>query len=209
MTVVSLHITSFVFWGRLTWLRTVYYFCCCDFVVSDLKAVWSGPTAASQRQWNMNVMRTALVESCRSYGCKAEDRIWLEPPCPPALYTLCISWWRGERGEECTPTMNPIIHMSAMVCFCLLFSHFSRYFCLLYALSGLIYFLAPSSFFSFFCLTLSPSFSYFLSVIFPPFTPRASCSPCPSLALAEEPFPDLWRILRESREGPEAAAGAQ
>lgn len=69
--------------------RVLFLLLCTDFVVSDLKALWSGPTAASQRQWNMNVMRTALVESIRSYGCKADDRIRSEPPHTP--YTLCIS----------------------------------------------------------------------------------------------------------------------
>lgn len=41
--------------------RVLFLLPCSDFVVSDLKALWSGPAAASQRQWNMNVMRTALV----------------------------------------------------------------------------------------------------------------------------------------------------
>lgn len=48
---------------------------CSDFVVSDLKAVWSIPTAASPRHRSMNVMGTALVESCPSDGCKTDVRI--------------------------------------------------------------------------------------------------------------------------------------
>lgn len=45
--------------------RMLFLQLCTDFVVSDLEAVRSGPTAAPQRQWSMNVMTTALVESCR------------------------------------------------------------------------------------------------------------------------------------------------
>lgn len=120
----------------------MYYFCCSDFVVSDLKAVWSGPTAVFQRQWNMNVLKTALVESCWSYGCKTDDSI---------LYT----WWRGGWGEEYIPTVNAIIHVRCVVCFCLLFFHFFSWF-----LVSVFVFS-----FAFFSLTLSPSFSYSPPVI--------------------------------------------
>ena len=172
VTAMSLHISSFVFWGRLAWLRTVYYFRCRDFVVSDLKAVWSGPPAASRRQWDVDVTRAALVESCQSYGCEADDRIGLEQ------FTRHIMYFLIERRVLRTVlTINPLTHMSV---FCL---HFFPILLLL---------------FDFVSLSLT-----FWTVILP-------LSPCLfSRALTEEPLPDLWWILWESREGPEAAAGAQ
>lgn len=160
----------------------MYYFCCSDFVVSDLKAVWSGPTAVFQRQWNMNVLKTALVESCWSYGCKTDDSI---------LYT----WWRGGWGEEYIPTVNAIIHVRCVVCFCLLFFHFFSCFCLLFCLflfDFVTLFLLLSDCNLFLVHLMYPSHLVFFF-----------------WAVAEEPFPDLWWILRESWEGPEAAAGAQ
>lgn len=164
----------------------MYYFCCSDFVVSDLKAVWSGPTAVFQRQWNMNVLKTALVESCWSYGCKTDDSI---------LYT----WWRGGWGEEYIPTVNAIIHVRCVVCFCLLFFHFflisRQCFCLLFCLflfDFVTLFLLLSACNLFLVHLMYPSHLVFFF-----------------WAVAEEPFPDLWWILRESWEGPEAAAGAQ
>lgn len=131
MTVMSLHITSFVFWGRLAWLKTVYYFCCSDFVVSDLKAVWSGPTAASSK-----TMEYECRENC--FGGKLSV-IWLQGrwqdmigSTPP--HTIYIMYFMMERRvwrSIHTHYESYNSHVCSVVCFCLLFSHFSCYFCLL------------------------------------------------------------------------------
>lgn len=118
VTVMSLHISSFVFWGRLAWLRTVYYFRCRDFVVSDLKAVWLDPTAASRRQWDMDITRAALVESCQSYGCEADDRIWLEHFIRNIMYFLIE---RRVCRRLLTLYESHNSYVCSTVCFCLRF----------------------------------------------------------------------------------------
>lgn len=74
---------------------------CSDFVVSDLEAVWSGSSAASQRQWSMNVMSTALVESRRPYCCMADDRIGLQQPPPPLPPPIYVMYFTMEKNTCC------------------------------------------------------------------------------------------------------------
>lgn len=105
----------------------MYYFCWSDFVVSGLKAVWSGPTVAPQTQWKINVLRTAVVES-QSYGCEADDRIWLEQP----TYTHDIHnvFHEERRVTSRIPSHYECYnsYVCSIVCLCIPFSHFSLFY---------------------------------------------------------------------------------